>query len=227
MAAGDEGRGSNWALAAVTDFAKALSSGGLASAIAKTAVAPFERVKLLLQTQTLVVGHRPYTNVLDAFVRIPREQGVLSFWRGNLMNVSRIVPSYALRFSLLDKYQKMAEYGLSPGAPLPLSRQMAAGALSGFTTVLVTFPLDLLRTQMSARLEAGAKVADLGYVATARDIVSREGVSGLYRGVTISSLEITPYVAISLGGYQWLKSKLPEDSPYGGMWMKVRPLFGT
>ena len=101
MAAAGRGVDGHPLLAAAAEFSKALASGGLASAIAKTVVAPFERVKLLLQTQTLVPGHQPYKSALDAFIRIPREQGVLSFWRGNTMNVSRIVPSYALRFSLL------------------------------------------------------------------------------------------------------------------------------
>jgi hypothetical protein len=36
--------------------------------------------------------------------------------------------------------------------PLPLGRQMAAGALSGSVTMLCTFPLDLLRTRMSAEV---------------------------------------------------------------------------
>jgi hypothetical protein len=32
--------------------------------------------------------------------RIPAEQGVLAYWRGNMTNVSRVVPTYALRWAL-------------------------------------------------------------------------------------------------------------------------------
>ena len=84
-----------------------LASGGLASAIAKTCVAPFDRTKILLQTSDVIAkstpGHRSYTGVFDAFRRIPQEQGLSSFWRGNLTNCSRVVPTYALRFTFFDR----------------------------------------------------------------------------------------------------------------------------
>jgi hypothetical protein len=39
-------------------------------------------------------------------------------------------------------------------------------------------------------------------------VVHAEGFLGLYRGLLVSALEITPYLAISLGGYEYLKSVL-------------------
>uniref|UniRef100_A0A8C9RRI8 ADP/ATP translocase n=1 Tax=Scleropages formosus TaxID=113540 RepID=A0A8C9RRI8_SCLFO len=73
-------------------FAKDFLAGGIAAAISKTAVAPIERVKLLLQVQHAskqITADKHYKGIIDCVVRIPKEQGFLSFWRGNLANVIR------------------------------------------------------------------------------------------------------------------------------------------
>ncbi|KAF3824484.1 hypothetical protein GH733_008769 [Mirounga leonina] len=68
--------------------------------------APFERVKLLVQVQHAskqITADKQYKGIIDCVVRIPKEQGVPSFWRGNLANVIRYFPTQALNFSFKDK----------------------------------------------------------------------------------------------------------------------------
>lgn len=64
-------------------FLKDLAAGGTAGAISKTVVAPIERVKLILQTQdasSQIAMDKRYKGIMDVFRRIPKEQGMLSFW---------------------------------------------------------------------------------------------------------------------------------------------------
>ncbi len=61
-------------------FAADLMAGGVAGAISKTAVAPIERVKLLLQTQDsnprIKSGEiQRYTGIGNCFTRVAAEQG--------------------------------------------------------------------------------------------------------------------------------------------------------
>ena len=44
--------------------------------------------------------------------RVAREQGVASFWRGNLTNCLRVAPTSAMRFTLMDHFQAVAALGL-------------------------------------------------------------------------------------------------------------------
>uniref|UniRef100_A0A2K6UP26 ADP/ATP translocase n=1 Tax=Saimiri boliviensis boliviensis TaxID=39432 RepID=A0A2K6UP26_SAIBB len=91
-------------------FAKDFLARGIAAAISKTAVAPIERVKLLLQVQHAskqIAADKQYKGIVDCIVRIPKEQGVLSFWRGNLANVIRYFPTQALNFAFKDKYKQI------------------------------------------------------------------------------------------------------------------------
>ena len=39
-------------------------------------------------------------------IGIPREQGFLSFWRGNGINIFRIIPNTTIRFSSYDTIKK-------------------------------------------------------------------------------------------------------------------------
>lgn len=77
--------------------------GGSAAIIAKSAAAPIERVKLLLQNQGELIKRgqlqRPYIGLGDCFRRVLREEGVLSFWRGNQANVIRYFPTQVYRFT--------------------------------------------------------------------------------------------------------------------------------
>lgn len=84
-------------------FAKDLAAGGIAGAISKTVVAPIERVKLLLQTQDsnpkIKSGELPrYKGIVDCFARVSKEQGIASFWRGNMANVVRYFPTQVRTF---------------------------------------------------------------------------------------------------------------------------------
>lgn len=92
-------------------FAKDFAAGGISAAISKTAVAPIERVKLLLQVQHIskqISKENQYKGMVDCFTRIPKEQGFLSFWRGNLANVIRYFPTQALNFAFKDKYKQVS-----------------------------------------------------------------------------------------------------------------------
>lgn len=203
-------------------------AGGVASASAKTLVAPFERSKILLQTQNLVVdSSNRYTGVLDVLRRVPREQGFLALWRGNFTNCCRIVPTYALRFTLFDSYKDLVarNFKVDP-QKVPLHLQVLPACMSGATTVLVTYPLDLLRTRMSA--DPGKK-GDLVYknlFAAFRQVIETGGVRSLYKGIVVAALEITPYVGISLGGYSYLKANFSQvwDSKGGVPWWAHLPM---
>lgn len=73
--------------------------GGTAAVISKTISAPIERIKLLLQNQGESAAiSRKYTGIVDCLRRVPKEQGIASFWRGNTANVVRYFPTQALNF---------------------------------------------------------------------------------------------------------------------------------
>ena len=80
------------------DFMLDFIAGGISAAVSKTVVAPLERVKILLQIQDaskFIPKDQQYKGLVDCFARVNREQGFLSFWRGNVVNVVRYFPTQA------------------------------------------------------------------------------------------------------------------------------------
>lgn len=70
-------------------FVENFGLSGAAAIISKTAAAPIERVKLLVQNQDemLKAGRldTPYKGVVDCTMRTYRAEGFLAFWRGQYM----------------------------------------------------------------------------------------------------------------------------------------------
>lgn len=71
--------------------------GGVSAAISKTAAAPIERVKLLIQNQDEMIKSgrlsEPYKGIMECFARTIRQEGVIALWRGNTANVIRYFPT--------------------------------------------------------------------------------------------------------------------------------------
>ncbi len=59
-------------------------AGGIAGVVSRTAIAPIERVKILYQVSRASVS----TSWLQLAPRIWREEGFLSFWKGNTAAVT-------------------------------------------------------------------------------------------------------------------------------------------
>ncbi|PWA54062.1 ADP,ATP carrier protein 1, mitochondrial [Artemisia annua] len=74
---------------------------GLYAAVGKTAVAPIERVKLLIQNQDGLVKNdrltKPYQGVRHCVRQVIREEGALSLWRGNFPSIMGCFPTQRLK----------------------------------------------------------------------------------------------------------------------------------
>lgn len=86
--------------------------------------------------------------MLDAFVRIPKETGFRSFWRGNLANVIRYFPTQALNFAFKDKFKQVFLDGVPKESFWKqLAGNLASGGAAGATSLLFVYPLDFARTR--------------------------------------------------------------------------------
>jgi len=178
--------------------------GGSAAAISKTIAAPIERVKLLLQNQGESAAiSKPYTGIMDVFVRVPQEQGVASFWRGNLANVIRYFPTQALNFMFKDFYKQYLEQPRSAGFAMCLLGNMASGGAAGATSLIVVYPLDFARTRLAMDVGTGKDREFKGTIdcilKTARS--SGWGRGGVYNGFVVSCVGIVAYRGAYFGLY--------------------------
>ena len=192
-----------------TNMVEDFMLGGIAAAVSKTVAAPIERVKLLLQNQGEQAAiTKKYTGIMDVFVRVPQEQGVAAFWRGNMANVIRYFPTQALNFMFKDYYKQYLEQPRSAGFWWCLAGNMASGGAAGATSLLVVYPLDFARTRLAVDVGKGTNREFTGTVdcimKTARS--AGWGRGGVYNGFVVSCIGIIFYRGAYFGLYDTIAS---------------------
>jgi len=193
-----------------TNMVEDFALGGTAAAISKTVAAPIERVKLLLQNQGEAAAiTKPYKGIIDVFVRVPQEQGIASFWRGNFANVIRYFPTQALNFMFKDFYKQYLEQPRSAGFVKCLLGNMASGGAAGATSLLVVYPLDFARTRLAMDTGAGKAREFTGTIdcilKTARS--AGWGRGGVYNGFVVSCVGIVFYRGAYFGLYDTINDQ--------------------
>jgi len=191
-------------------FMKDFLAGGVAAGISKTIVAPIERVKLLLQVQAVskqLSEAQKYKGIVDCFIRIPKEQGFMAFWRGNLANVIRYFPTQALNFAFKDKYKQIFLAGVDKKTQFWafFAGNLASGGAAGATSLCFVYPLDFARTRLAADVGKGDAREFTGLGNCLVKIFKTDGLKGLYRGFGVSVQGIIIYRAAFFGLYDTAK----------------------
>jgi len=205
-------------LADPMSFMKDFIAGGVSAAISKTAVAPIERVKLLLQVQHVskqIAADQRYKGIIDCFVRIPKEQGFLAFWRGNLANVIRYFPTQALNFAFKDKYKQVFLGGVDKNQQFwrYFLGNLASGGAAGATSLCFVYPLDFARTRLAADVGKGTAEREFSGLGNCLSkIFKSDGLVGLYRGFGVSVQGIIIYRAAYFGFFDTAKGMLPNPN---------------
>ncbi|KAI1309435.1 ADP,ATP carrier protein [Halotydeus destructor] len=209
-----------------TAFVKDLAAGGIAAAVSKTAVAPIERVKVLLQVQHVskqIAEKDRYKGIIDAFVRIPKEQGMIAFWRGNSTNVIRYFPTQALNFAFKDMWKKLFLGGVDRKTQFwrTFAGDLASGGCAGASSLCIVYPLDFARTRLAADVGKGSTREFTGLGNCLKTIYKKDGLKGLYRGFGVSVQGIFIYRAAYFGCYDTAKGMLkdPKNTPLVVSWM--------
>jgi len=205
----------------LTHFLIDFSMGGVSAAVSKTAAAPIERVKLLIQNQDEMIKSgrlaTPYKGIGDCFSRVIREEGFAALWRGNLANVLRYFPTQALNFAFKDQFKRMFGYDQRrDGYWKWFAGNLASGGAAGACSLAFVYSLDYARTRLandnkSAKKGGGERQFN-GLIDVYRKTLATDGVAGLYRGFTISCVGIIVYRGLYFGMYDSLKPVLLQGS---------------
>jgi solute carrier family 25 (adenine nucleotide translocator) protein 4/5/6/31 len=190
--------------------------GGVSAAVSKTAAAPIERVKLLIQNQDEMIKsgrlHEPYKGIGDCFRRVIKEEGFVALWRGNTANVLRYFPTQALNFAFKDYFKKMFGYSKEKdGYWKWFAGNLASGGAAGAASLTFVYSLDYARTRLANDNKSAKKGGSRqfnGLVDVYRKTLATDGIVGLYRGFVISCVGIVVYRGLYFGMFDSLKPVL-------------------
>jgi len=193
-------------------FVENFALSGAAAIISKTAAAPIERVKLLVQNQDemLKMGRldKPYSGVMDCVNRTLKSEGVLPFWRGNLANCIRYFPTQALNFAFKDQIKAIFKSSKDEGYATKFAKNIASGGAAGALSLCFVYSLDYARTRLANDTKSSKKGGERqfnGLVDVYVKTLKSDGIGGLYRGFVISCVGIIVYRGCYFGFYDTLK----------------------
>ncbi|XP_057824827.2 ADP,ATP carrier protein 1, mitochondrial [Cryptomeria japonica] len=187
--------------------------GGVSAAVSKTAAAPIERVKLLIQNQDEMLKSgrlaEPYKGIGDCFGRTIKDEGVIALWRGNTANVIRYFPTQALNFAFKDYFKRLFNFKKDKdGYWKWFGGNLASGGAAGASSLLFVYSLDYARTRLANDAKAaktGGERQFNGLIDVYRKTLKSDGIAGLYRGFNISCVGIIVYRGLYFGMYDSLK----------------------
>jgi len=196
--------------------------GGIAGSVAKTSIAPLDRVKILFQVNS---PDYPYTGVWNTLVRIAKKERIHGLFKGNVSSVVRVFPYAAIQFISFDFFQRL----FTPNPQdISLIGNFVAGAMAGTVSVIFTYPLDVTRARLAAQISPEKKHYNGILDAFRKMYYTEGGVKALYRGGGPTMLGILPYSGFNFFTYHSLKwyylNRWTDESQISTIW---RLIFGS
>ncbi|XP_069460454.1 mitochondrial adenyl nucleotide antiporter SLC25A23-like [Ambystoma mexicanum] len=183
-------------------------AGSLAGATAQTIIYPME----VLKTRLALRKTGQYAGMADCAKQILRKEGLRAFSKGYLPNMLGIIPYAGIDLAVYETLkntwlQKYSKDTADPGVLVLLG----CGTISSTCGQIASYPLALVRTRMQAQasIEGATQFSMLGLF---KNILTQEGVFGLYRGIAPNFMKVIPAVSISYVVYENMKFALGVTS---------------
>ncbi|RLN87765.1 hypothetical protein BBJ28_00016014 [Nothophytophthora sp. Chile5] len=179
---------------------KSFIAGGAAGIVAKSMLAPLDRVKILFQ----VNDKRKFSfrNAAKMARDIYVHDGFHALFRGNMLNILRVVPYAGLQHSGFDFFRRKFHAYNFRQAELEGSKELrklsnlqlvTAGSLAGGLSLVVAYPLDIVRARYMVQQGKHRYRSLYEAVATMYKV---DGVRSFSRGLVPSLLGTLPYTGI-------------------------------
>ncbi|CAG8551581.1 9209_t:CDS:2 [Ambispora leptoticha] len=187
-------------------------AGGIAGCMAKSAVAPFDRVKILFQTNNphYQAYAGTWTGVFVAGKRIYHASGPRGLFQGHSATLIRIFPYAAIKFVAYEQFRHLI---MKTRQDETSARQFLAGSLAGITSVLFTYPLELIRVRLAYEDRKDIPVGIRSICqqiyhepAGSRNTIIHLPIMNFYRGLIPTILGMVPYAGVSFLMHHWLSN---------------------
>jgi len=141
-----------------------------------------------------VEKRRNYSSVVNALVRIQREEGLLAPWRGAVPTMAR---SCVVNAAQLATYSQAKQGLLHAGLRDGLGCHFLASMTSGLVTTVVSMPVDIVKTRLQSMKVVDGAPEYRGAGDAFVKIVRSEGVVSLWKGFTPYYLRVGPHTVLT------------------------------
>jgi solute carrier family 25 (mitochondrial phosphate transporter), member 23/24/25/41 len=150
-----------------------------------------------------------YNGLLDAFMKIIKEEGPAELYRGLTPSLIGVIPYSATNYFAYDTLRK-AYRKIFKQEKIGNFETLLIGSAAGAISSTATFPLEVARKQMQVGALSGRQVYK-NVVHALLSILEQEGIQGLYRGLGPSCMKLVPAAGISFMCYEACKKILIDN----------------
>ncbi|EDW00142.1 mitochondrial ornithine transporter 1 [Drosophila grimshawi] len=183
-------------------------AGSLAAFFSTLTLCPTELIKCKLQALREMKHFVEPSQAAD--IRTPwtltryiwRTEGIRGFYRGLTSTFIREMPGYFFFFGSYEGARELFRRKDQTKDEIGPVRTMVAGAIGGVCLWTSTFPADVIKSRIQV------KNLNEGMLQVGAEIVRREGVFALYRGLLPSVLRTIPATATLFVVYEYTKKAL-------------------
>ncbi|XP_065849298.1 adenine nucleotide transporter BT1, chloroplastic/mitochondrial [Euphorbia lathyris] len=181
-----------------------LIAGACAGVSSTLCTYPLELVKTRLTIQRGV-----YDGILDAFLKILREEGPGELYRGLAPSLIGVIPYAATNYFAYDTLRKTYRRVFKE-EKIGNIETLLIGSAAGAISSTATFPLEVARKHMQVGAISGRRVYS-NVIHALASILEHEGIPGLYKGLGPSCMKLVPAAGIAFMCYEACKRILIED----------------
>ncbi|KAI7887319.1 mitochondrial carrier [Lichtheimia hyalospora FSU 10163] len=171
-----------------------LACSSTAGALGGACGNPGDVVNVRMQNDGQLPPHqrRNYKHALDGVVRMSREEGIASLFRGVGPNVNRAIlmtssqcVSYDVFKDLLLRYSPLQD---------GLAVHLSSSVLAGLVATTVCSPVDVIKTRI---MSAGAGGAEMSALSIMAHMYKAEGIASFFKGWTPAFIRLGPQTIIT------------------------------
>ena len=138
---------------------------------------------------------RNYKNVFDAIIRMTKEEGVLTLWRGAIPTMGRAVVVNAAQLATYSQAKQMLMNTGVFGDGIFL--HFLSSMISGLVTTVSSMPVDIAKTRIQNMKTVQGKPEYSGAVDVLAKIVKNEGLFALWKGFTPYYFRVGPHTVLT------------------------------
>jgi solute carrier family 25 (mitochondrial phosphate transporter), member 23/24/25/41 len=165
--------------------------GGIAGCIARTMVAPMDKIKIVMQVENNNFGFR------QTILNNIKNEGFLNLWKGNMINSVRIFPYSGLQFFTYDLCKDVFN-----NKKISNNEKLLYGATAGIVATTFTHPLDVIRH----RLMCYNNIKSIRHAVL--DIYKENYLRGFLKGYGSTVFSLTPFIALNFAVFDIMKENI-------------------
>jgi len=138
---------------------------------------------------------RNYKNVFDSLIRITREEGLITLWRGAIPTMGRAMVVNAAQ---LASYSQTKQMLLTTGYFKDnIGCHFVASMISGLVTTAASMPVDIAKTRIQSMKIIDGKPEFKGTLDVLTKVVKTEGPFALWKGFTPYYARLGPHTVLT------------------------------